>query len=112
MSKAIELLQEYWKDNADEIEYMDVKNPQLDSILTENEELQNAIKILEDSERADMPNVIANYAKSYHLKQLEGITEGYIDNLFDIDTDFTCYQNVLKNGAKQLKQTLINKAKN
>jgi len=51
MKKAIELLQEYWNDNADEIEYMDTDNPQLDNVLKENEELQQAINILEEHQK-------------------------------------------------------------
>lgn len=51
MKKAIELLQEYWNDNAEEIEYMEIGNPELDNVLKENEELQEAIKILKQHQK-------------------------------------------------------------
>lgn len=51
MNKAIELLEEYWNDNADELEFMELDNPELESLTKENEVLSNAIKILKDSER-------------------------------------------------------------
>jgi len=47
--KAIELLEEYWQDNVDELEYMGSDNPELDKLLKENEVLQDAIKILQNS---------------------------------------------------------------
>ncbi len=51
--KAIELLEEYWQDNADELEYMSISNPELDSLIKENEDLQKAINILKASEQTN-----------------------------------------------------------
>ncbi len=60
MKQAINLLQEKWNKNAEDIEYMDIENPKIDVVLKDNEVYQKAIKALKEREREDVDETTDN----------------------------------------------------